>query len=641
MNAVISGRAGKALLLDGDSLKSFDVDEPSKLVSRRQSDLPYLFGETQDLRFIENTDIESVQQELKHDCDCNWALDLALISLDAELPDEIRKEAIEGLDELLADSRVVERLENILYARALPEDADLAGALNLCGETRFSNAIALLQSFQERQPLIREVSEAWDIIPTKIFGGYDQQAEFQHVAVREGFFRALVITLESQGKASSLREASIHLASANPNDTIPMFLLNTGLNDSVKRLRNHRQVLHAWASPFRQSGNAPKIKPEIEEGDESETSTRRRHGRRIGIHRQAVLREVNKKKAIIIEAIKREDFGLVRGLVDDLVSYQLSNGEPEHAAKSLCDLAIGAKALGIQSLQLALIERSVSIAPDDGWSWAQYGDALLSVLRLDDALKAYQQAEAFGHRMIALTGRAEVLKTKGEFDAALVAFNEIILEYPEDVVSKTGRAEVLKAKWQLDDALTAYNEIIANHPDDPIARNGRSCILAALGRYDEAIEYLPDRNLLTLQDWIGYHIRGMILLRTGKLGGAIQIFNDGVQNTSWPLQREYFRNALAVAWLRGREFEKASKALEGIDSPQLQPAANVLRLHAFGAQGNLKRATAAYNSLATSPHLRSNELTQELRHQFLLGEAPRYNEDWIFDQEVKIVLLAA
>src|SRR5256714_8211281 len=206
MDAVISGRAGKALLLDGESLKSFDVDDPSEIVSRRQSDLPYLFGEAQDLRVIENADVESVKQALQHDCDFNWALDLTLISLDAELPDEIRKEAIEGLDELLADSRVVERLENILYARPLPEDADLEGALKLCNGTQSPNVFTLLQRFEERQSLISEVSQAWDIIPTKIFGSYDQQAQFQHIAVREGLFRALV--------------------TREPQATIPTFLLN-------------------------------------------------------------------------------------------------------------------------------------------------------------------------------------------------------------------------------------------------------------------------------------------------------------------------------------------------------------------------------------------------------------------------------
>jgi HEAT repeat protein len=235
MDAVISGRAGRALLLERDSLKSFDVDDPSKLVPRRQSDLPYLFGETQDLRAIENTDIESVRQELKHDCQWNWALDLALISLDAELPDDIRQEAIEGLDELLADNRVTERLERILYARPLPEDGDIREAFHahmdlLVGVRVFAlNARALLERFQRRQPLIWEVSAAWDIIPIKIFGGYERQAEFQHVAIREGLFRAFIFGCETQ-------------------DTLVPFDFEVELNDSIKQLHNYEEVLSHWVS---------------------------------------------------------------------------------------------------------------------------------------------------------------------------------------------------------------------------------------------------------------------------------------------------------------------------------------------------------------------------------------------------------
>src|SRR2546423_842627 len=586
MDAVISGRAGKALLLDVESLKSFGVDAPSEIVSRRQSDLPYLFGEAQDLRVIENADVESVKQALQHDCDFNWALDLTLISLDAELPDDIRKEAIEGLDELLSDSRVVERLEGILYARPLPEDVELVGAIKLCNEVRSSNGSALLRSFGQCQLLIYQVSQAWDTIPTKIFVDYERQVEFQQVAAREGLFRSLVTVRQTKSPIST-------------------FLLNAGLNESIKQLPNYRQVLQHWASPFRQPGEVPKIKPELEEEFEEETSTRRRHGRRIGLNRQAVLREVNKRKSIILEAMRRQDFVRIHELVNDLISYQLSSRETVHAAKSLCDLATEAKALGMHPLQLEMTERSISIAPDDDWSWAQYGDALLNMHRLDDALTAYQQADAFG----------------------------------AGVIAKTGRAEVFKAKGELDKALAAYDEIIAEHPNDAIAKNGRSCVLAALGYYDEALESLPDKSPITLQDWINHHVRGMILLRTGKVSEAIRIFNDGVQNTPWHSQREYCRSALAIAWLRGRDFKKASQAFEEVTSPLLQPPANILRLHAFGASGNLQRATAAYNELAAKPHFLSYEVTQELRHQFLLGEEPRHDEDWIFDQEVKIILL--
>src|SRR5688572_26362438 len=132
MNAIVSGRSGRALLLDGESLKSFEIDDPSTVVPRRRADLPYLFGEAADLRTLENTTIESVERELRSDCQFTWALDLALISLDSELPDDIRKEALEGLEELLVEQTIVLRLENVLYSKPLPEDADLERALQLC-----------------------------------------------------------------------------------------------------------------------------------------------------------------------------------------------------------------------------------------------------------------------------------------------------------------------------------------------------------------------------------------------------------------------------------------------------------------------------------------------------------------------------
>jgi tetratricopeptide (TPR) repeat protein len=756
MDAVISGRAGKALLLDGDFLQSFDVDDPSRLVSRRQSDLPYLFGESQDLRVLENTDLESIRQELQHDCDCNWALDVTLISLDAELPDDIRKEAIEGLNELLDSDRVIERLENILYARPLPDDADLQGALKLADGTPLSKA--LLQSLEERQPSIVEVSQAWDTIPSKMFGGYEQQAEFHQVAVREGLFRALVIVLETKGAIST-------------------FILNTSLKDSIKQLRNYRQVLQQWSNPFKQLSDAPQIKREIEEEFEPETSPRRRHGRRTGINREAILREVNKKKAFITEAMRRRDLGRVHELIDDLISYHLNNSESVHTAKSLCDLAMEAKELGMYPLQLELTERSTNIAPDDAWSWAQYGDALLNMQRLDDALRAHHQADAFGAGVIAKTGqaevlkakgkldealvaydeaialhpenvvakngraevlkakgkmddalaafnkvialypenivakngRAEVLKAKGRLDEALVAFNEVIALHPENIVAKTGRAEVLKAqgkldealaafnkvialhpesviaktgraevlkaqgkldealaayneavvlhpennvakrgraellkaKGQLEDALAAYNLIIALYPEDVVARNGRSYVLAALERYAEALESLPSETPTTLQDWIGYHIRGMILLRMGNISEAIRIFEQGVQNNPWSLNNEYFRTALAIASLRNREFRKATEVLSEVTAPLLQPQANVLRLHSFGALDETEQATAAYQSLETKPWSISDELVDELHRRYILKEEPQRSDEWVFDQEDNMILLVA
>ena len=668
MNAVISGRAGRALVLDGELLTSIDVEDSSNRVPRRPSDLPYLFGESQDLRVIENSDIESISRELKADADLNLALDFILISLDEELEEDIRKDALQDLDEVFTDNQLVVQLENILYARPLPEDGDLVGALKLCTDAHLPNVLSFLQRFEEHQSVITEVSAAWETIPTRVFGSHDHQAEFQHLAVREGLFRGLVIALASPQQ--------LQIADPQPEiqAKLSTFFLNAGLNPSVKGLPNHRQVMQSWTNSFRFHGDAVTIKHEMED-EEREAAPRRRHGRRVGIDRPAVLREVNRQKEIISAAILRRDFESVRGLTEDLVDYQLKSGETKHLAKSLCDLAMEAKELGMFSLQLELTERSVGMAADDSWSWAQHADALLNMQRLDDALRAYEQADAFGAGAVAMAGRAAVLKAQGQFDAALTAFDEVIREHPDDVFAKNGRAEVLKAQGRFEDALTAFDEVIREHPDNAVAktgraevlkaqgrfgdalatyneirlqypnnaivRNGRSCVLAALERYDEALEELPADNPVGLQDWIGFHIRGMILMRMKGIEEAVQIFQRGVTEVPFPLSVAYFQTALAVALILLRKYEDAGSVLSNINAPNLQPQIDVLRLHVSGETERFEEANSAFQHLTPKPWSIPGELLDELHRRYILKAPPRQSDDWVFDQEVGSLLLVA
>jgi hypothetical protein len=245
MNAIVSGRSGRALIPDGECLKSLDLDDPSTIVPRHRSELPYLFGEAADLRTVENTTIESVERELRMDCHFTWALDLTLISLDAELEDDIRTDALEDLEELLADSTTAVRVESVFYSKPLPEDADLPGALNLCDPETLSTIFGFLRRLEEHQPSIASVSHAWEIIPTRTFGGQENRETFEHIAVKEGLFHSL--------------------ATLDPAASVPAFLLKAGLNPSVQRLPNHRQVLQAWTAPFRQFREMPNVPKNEEE----------------------------------------------------------------------------------------------------------------------------------------------------------------------------------------------------------------------------------------------------------------------------------------------------------------------------------------------------------------------------------------
>jgi tetratricopeptide (TPR) repeat protein len=684
MKALVSGRSGRALILDGESWQSFDLDDPTKMMVRHPSELPYLFGEAKDLSILTATNVASVAHELEREHNFTCALDLTLISLDPELAHDIRQEALQEVEEMFADGTVLERVENVMYAAPLPEDADLKKAQELC-DASLKAVQEFLQRLEDHQSAIANAVEAWETIPVDKFPSFENKKHFRHVAVKEGLFRALA-TLDSPASVST-------------------FLLKANLNRSVQQLPNYRQVLQEWTKPFRQSRETRNIVVE----DDEETISEERFGKRGRIDRRAVLREAVKRKSAIVTAMHSRDLARVEYLVDELVAYHQCNSESQHTAKSLCDLAMEAKVLGMYSLQLALTERAISVAPGDNWSWAQHGDALLNVGRLDDALKAYGQANAFGVGVIAKKGRAEVLKAQGKFVDALAAFDEVIQLHPDDVFARTGRAEVLKAQGKFVDALAAFDEVIRLHPDNVVAkngraevlkaqgkfvdalaafdeviqlhpddvvakngraevlkaqgkfvdalaafdeviqlhpyeavtRNGRSCVLVALGRYDEALDSLPITAPVDEQDWIGYHIRGICLLRLGDTVEAIRIFNKGLQDCPFSPHKEYFRGALGLSWLRGRNFKEAADTLDAVTSPLLQPSANVIRIHVFGAQGDRQRAFQAYESLAIAPHLQQDPLTMELHHQYILSEKPTKDDEWIFDGEVQIFLRVA
>jgi tetratricopeptide (TPR) repeat protein len=280
--------------------------------------------------------------------------------------------------------------------------------------------------------------------------------------------------------------------------------------------------------------------------------------------------------------------------------------------------------------------------PEDVVAKTGRAETLRALGRLPEALTAYDDAiVAHPENVVAKTGRAETLRALGRLPEALAAYDDAIATHPEDVVAKSGRAETLRALGRLPEALAAYDEVVAAHPRNEVARNGRSGILVALRRYDEALEHLPSESPTTLEEWIGYHIRGMIFLRTGKIEEAFRVFQRGVSENPWPASREYFRTALAVACLRRRDFREAGRILDEVTAPLLQPQANVLRLHSFGASGDTARALTAYQNLANKPWYISDELVEDLHRQHILKEQPRHDDTWISDQEEIINLLVA
>jgi recombination protein RecA len=190
MDAIISGRAGVALLVEGDRLHSFEVGEPLTLWPRRPSEVRLLFDDAPDLRVLENVSHEEAARQLEHAADRADALDLTLLLLDPELPAKDRAEAAAALEGLLDRADVGEYVENVLLARPLPEGADLDSTVTLRPD--LSRVAELLEELRNRQPAVRAVRFAWEAIPAADFDAEATRDEFQRMAVEERIFSQLV-----------------------------------------------------------------------------------------------------------------------------------------------------------------------------------------------------------------------------------------------------------------------------------------------------------------------------------------------------------------------------------------------------------------------------------------------------------------
>ncbi|HME71366.1 MAG TPA: tetratricopeptide repeat protein [Myxococcota bacterium] len=269
-------------------------------------------------------------------------------------------------------------------------------------------------------------------------------------------------------------------------------------------------------------------------------------------------------------------------------------------------------------------------------------ETLRAMNRLDEALDAYNEAiRAFPDNVVARNGRAETLRAMNRLDEALDAYDEAIRDLPNSVVTRSGRAETLRAMNRLGEALDAYDEAIRDFPAEVVARNGRAWVLALLGRTHEALESLPVSFPVTAQDWIGFHMRGMIQLRRGDADTAIQTFQKGIELDANPSQRDFFCSALAVAQLRKKQYQMAREVIASIARPSLQVEVNLLNLHAFGALGDQNRAREAYELLSRRAPPQTLELAGELQRRYIFRLAPRHDDDWVLQAELECVRQAA
>tara|TARA_B100000315_G_scaffold231474_1_gene242800 strand:- start:330 stop:2804 length:2475 start_codon:yes stop_codon:yes gene_type:complete len=308
--------------------------------------------------------------------------------------------------------------------------------------------------------------------------------------------------------------------------------------------------------------------------------------------------------------------------------------------KGSCALLYGyAKTLdGCGDYKSALMEYEniCSNYPYESRAWMAKAELFKENREFDKAIDVYDNAlERFPFSQQIRNGRASVYKKQGTYEKALQTYEINLSKAPYDFIAKAGKADLLKELGEFKESLRVYDELIKKYPNKRAFQHAKASIHIALEEHAEAESLLLFNNLSTIDDWIAYHVRGMLFLKNHKLEEAVNLFENGLNNCPFIKERTYFNNSLAVAKIKKSEFKQALKLLSNCNTP----TTNILSLHALGGleQGdNLssKKAKIIKDCLEVDcpPYLLPLMIELELRYFGDFNKC-KHDEEWIFQQE--------
>ena len=192
MDAIVSGSAGIAVLMENGRLALIHEEDPGKVVRGSVADVHLVLGEGNSAEVMEDVCKDDVIEHLKLARVKELALHLVLILLDRELSGNVREEAAEALEEIIGNRYVREQVECVLFAHELPNCIDVGVAFNCCKSAKAKLTESFLRRLIELQPYIVATRRQWDAIPEACFGVGVERNYIHEIMVREGCFRGLV-----------------------------------------------------------------------------------------------------------------------------------------------------------------------------------------------------------------------------------------------------------------------------------------------------------------------------------------------------------------------------------------------------------------------------------------------------------------
>lgn len=172
--------------------------------------------------------------------------------------------------------------------------------------------------------------------------------------------------------------------------------------------------------------------------------------------------------------------------------------------------------------------------------------------------------DAAESRLIGLHEKALDLRARGQFEQALVAFDELLVLSPNDLRVRFNRAAVLAELARPQEALAVYDQMLQLTPNDPQLFQNRAAVLQDLGRNEEALVEL-DRAMSGLPDSPVLRVlRADILTKLGRAQEALsELDRADLQLASTPEQVQRSKLGAQALLFRVEALEALGRAADG------------------------------------------------------------------------------
>jgi hypothetical protein len=187
LDAIYSGQAGIMALLEGAEARVRRAEDFDSEYMIGREGVSYLFQGCTDIVIVKGAREDALRADFLDAWEADRALRLLLISLDAEEDRNLRAEAADCLENLLAKTTTRIFIENELYSRMLPEDAD---SEFLSDTKRWKLVSEMIAEIKNNQTSIGQRRGEWDKLPSNLFADEDK-TRFEEHAIRSGAFRYL------------------------------------------------------------------------------------------------------------------------------------------------------------------------------------------------------------------------------------------------------------------------------------------------------------------------------------------------------------------------------------------------------------------------------------------------------------------